>query len=34
MERIAELVKERARELGEVRGYRYAEAFRRVEMHR
>ncbi|MFQ6090624.1 MAG: PIG-L deacetylase family protein [Candidatus Bipolaricaulia bacterium] len=34
MERIAELVKERAREWGEVGGYRYAEAFRRVEMHR
>jgi len=33
-ERIAELVKERARELGELAGYRYAEAFRQVEMHR
>jgi LmbE family N-acetylglucosaminyl deacetylase len=34
MGRIAELVRERARELGQARGYRYAEAFRRVEMHR
>lgn len=34
MDEISELVKERARELGREKGYRYAEAFRRVEMHR
>jgi len=34
IDRIGALVKERARELGQIRGYRYAEAFRRVEMHR